>query len=55
VKLNQKCYLKQGFEDITPEDVALAKSVREFFFQPDGVIELDKLDIFLKQYTDAGC
>jgi hypothetical protein len=43
----------QGFDDITAEDVGLAKAARDFFFQPDGVIELDKLVSFIQQHTDA--
>jgi len=45
--------LFQGLEDIMPQDVVLAKSVRDFFFQPDGKIELAKLDSFIQQHSDA--
>jgi len=44
---------REGLDDITEADKALARKAREFFFEPNGVIDVDKLDIYQKQYTDA--
>ena len=44
---------RKGNGDITPEDSEIARQARNFYFAPDGVIELDKLDRFLAVYTDS--
>jgi len=44
---------REELKDVTDDDIELSVAVREFFFAPDGVIELDKLDTFQSQYSDA--
>jgi len=45
---------REGLEDVRTEDIILSEEVRDFFFAPDGVIELDKLDKFQYALSDAG-
>ena len=44
---------RRGNGDVTPEDSELARRAREFYFAPDGVINLEKLDRLVDVYTDA--
>ena len=44
---------RKGNGDITAEDSEIARQAREFYFAPDGVVELGKLDRLVAVYTDA--
>jgi len=44
---------REGLDDVTDADRELSAAAREFYFAPDGVIELDKLDKFQNLYSDA--
>ena len=44
---------RQGSYDITPEDEQFAREAREYYFAPDGIIGLDKLDRLVDIYTDS--
>jgi len=44
---------RQSIEEVTDEDRELSAKVREYFFAPDGIIELDKLDRFVEMYSDS--
>ncbi len=40
-------------DHVTDQDVEVSMAAKDFFFAPDSIIELDKLDKFVNMYTDA--
>ncbi len=44
---------RTGDGDITQKDIEISRAAREFFFAPNGVIELAKLDKFIDMHSDA--
>jgi len=44
---------REGLDDVLQEDVALSEAARDYFFAPDGFIELEKLDKLQRLVNNA--